>query len=247
MLAGRNSAFSEFERTEFEDLVDDYASGFAMGTGNRAQLDYILMETPKSPIGGPCEQHRDCDGDGSACLTIPPVAPGSGMCTHGCQEGSECPDTWCCQPASSGALVCLPSEMCRPVDPPDAGMMPDPCACDTSAACEAGCACDMACADAGVVESCSCDDTYSCDRDRNDKDALCACDPECEGLTIDDLEEDSGPCTCVRAKDDRDELLGGLALFAIGIAIALSKTHRPRGAPLRRARGPASPSPRGRQ
>ncbi|MCK6552112.1 hypothetical protein L6R52_40150, partial [Myxococcota bacterium] len=197
MLAGRTSGLSEPQRVQFEQMVDDYALGFSQGTGGRATLDYELVATPKLPIGGACQMLEECDQlESSVCLVIPPVAPGSGMCTRACSSAASCPDGWCCQPAESGVDVCLPSELCRAPEPPDAGMTTDP---------DAGVGAD---ASTGGGGTCTCDVTFSCDKDQSGQDT-CTCDPEC----LAEGRRDS--CTCVAAEPARSTGAVALALVAI--------------------------------
>lgn len=221
MLAGSRSAMTETQKTNFEDMVDDYALGFASGTANRGSLDYVLMETPTQPVGGPCQQHRECEGEGSVCLTIPPVPTGEGVCTRFCNNAGECPSDFCCQPASSGAQVCLPTPMCAVVEPPDAGMAPA-CACDvTAGACDQGCDCDTTCTssgnDAGTNPNpdpgatCACDLTTVCD------DGCGHCDPECLAA------EEDGGCAAVEVPADRTGLF---MLIAFGLFVASSRTKK---------------------
>jgi hypothetical protein len=217
MLAGRRNTLDETEKTNFEDMVDDYASGFASGTGNRGSLDYVLLDVPKSPLGGPCAQDRECDGDGSSCLTIPPVPTGQGLCTRLCADAAGCADGFCCQPASSGANVCLPTPMCAVIEPPDSGTMPA-CACDTSAACEQGCDCDPACTSSGTdagtspaPATCTCDLTTDCDEGCDH------CDPECN------LEGDDGGCAAVESPADRTGLF---MMLAFGLFMASTRLKK---------------------
>lgn len=223
MLASRARKLTETQKVNFENMVDDYAEGFAMGSDRRGELDYLLI--PKTPLGGPCAEHSDCTM-GDSCLKIPPADPNVGMCTHACTlGGSECPSGFCCGAASSGTLVCLTDAVCQTLPPPDSGIPAD-CMCNVTAdTCDQGCACDMACvveppdagmnnntgdkdAGAGGGEECACDVSYSCDGSER---VPCDCDPECG------LKEDDGGCATTEIPADRTGifLLLGAALFLV--------------------------------
>ena len=173
MLAGRTSGLSDDELERFEGMVDDYAAGFREGTGDRGELDYILIDAPKAPIGGACGEVMDCDlTEANYCLELAVGAPG--LCTRPCDSAETCPGAWCCaQVSTAPTTLCLPSELCPGPEQPDAGA----CACDTSAACDPGCECDVHCAP--IAELCACDLTTGCDADPEGR-GDCPCDPECD-------------------------------------------------------------------
>lgn len=205
MLASQTTPLSESERVRFESMVDGYAAGFKEGTGNRGELDYALMATPKLPLGATCVETAQCDAmQSTVCLTIPPLQPRAGLCTKPCASASECPSDFCCQPASSGVKVCLNPDNCQPEPAPDAG---SPDAADSNPSGNGP--------DGGIAaQTCACDTTSACDLDS--KGYACACDPECKnGLTT-----NHGGCACIAAAPARSNG-GGFDPRIAGPALAV--------------------------
>jgi MYXO-CTERM domain-containing protein len=207
MLAAGSNGLDEADRVEFEDLVDGYALGFKEGTRNLGELDYVLVEAPRIPIGGECGADGDCDpAEASLCLITALDAPG--LCTRPCDDASGCPTDWCCeQVGPAPSPVCLPANLCPGPMQPDAGISTDAaCACDVSSGCDEGCACDAACQPAPPL--CACDETTACDE-------RCDCDPECGGCG----------CTSTPAEQNGSALPLALAASLIG-AGALARRRR---------------------
>jgi MYXO-CTERM domain-containing protein len=223
MLAGQSSGLSASAKTEFEDMVDDYALGFKQGARSLAELDYLLMADPKSPIGGPCSTVDDCDQlEANICLQN----GGSGTCTRACSSPTSCPSNYCCQTFNGSASeMCLPDAMCQAECTCNANQgscdqgcgcdtdCNNPCSCDTSANCEANCSCDSNCntgcscdtsaaceancaCDANCnTGGCTCDTSFACDQSA-DQSGNCACDPECGPCECDLTFSCDGNCSC---------------------------------------------------
>lgn len=222
MLAPRGG-FTESQKREFEDMVDNSALGFRQATRDRGQLDYVLAEIPKQPLGGQCFEAGDCD-ESQAPICATPNAGGEEFCSRGCSTAGDCPSDWCCLgDGQNGGFVCHPADLCPAPNPADAGTSPDDsgtgpdpvdpnpvsCACDNTTVCDADgdnyCACDPECA-------CACDLTTACDEG-------CACDPDpgCMGSPIQPKED--GGCRHVQVNDRGAAGLGVLALGLVALAL----------------------------